>query len=156
MSNVSQVIYVTLLFPQLDPEMLERLLEGEEYHLLLLWWEKNMRGGIPPAGWRSFHDVYCNYSLITGCGAGSQNMKALFFHIYINLAGRLLAVISPLSLCSPKAPELINLMVQRMEQGDTLNKVEAVDGQGCGWLYILLLLSKLPILNNSFLYPASE
>lgn len=100
------MIYVTLPFTQLDVVMLERLLEGEEYRLLVLWWEKNMRGGTNLAvGWRSFHDVYCNYSLITGCGAGSRNIKAAFFFFcfYINHASRLLPVISPPPASPPEA-----------------------------------------------------
>lgn len=40
--------------------------------------------------WKYVHHVYCNYALITGIRAGSQNIKAAF---YINHANRLLLVI---------------------------------------------------------------
>lgn len=167
LSNPLQVIYATA-FPQLDVLMLERLLEGEEYRLLVLW-EKNMRGGTSLAvGWRSFHDVYCNYSLITGCGAESQNIKAafflFFFCFYINHANRLLPV-SPPPHPAPEAAvalqkaELMGLKPQRIEEGDTRGtKLRGLWGwgRGCSWPHILSLLSKPPFFNNSFLYPASK
>lgn len=147
-------------FAQLDPDVLERLLEGEENRLLLLRREKNMRGVNPPAGCRSFHDVYCNYSLITACAAGSRNIKAA---LYTHLASKLLPVMFlPLGLpqscsCSPKE-EPMDLKVQKIEPGDTWAKVEAVTGWfgGVAGRTFSHCFPSRPLFNNSFLYPASE
>lgn len=57
----------------------------------------------------------------------SRRLFFFFFRIYINLACRLLPMISlPQSCSRSQNAELMDLKVQRREHGDTWNKVEAV------------------------------
>lgn len=125
------------------------------------WWipsafvvvgEKIWRGGNPPAGCRSFHDVYCNYSLITGCGAGSRNIKAARFFpsVYINFASRLLPVIRPHALhqlpqsCSRSQNVRTDGFWRYKEKNKAILgiKLRLWWGESRSWPFILSLLSK--------------